>query len=148
MIRLTKIVHFETAHAIYGYNGPCKNIHGHSYELHVTVSSMEDVTDYLPAPGFIIDFKDIKKIVKSIIVDQFDHKMILSESFIAQNPGIELLENSIIWKVEPTAENMLFYIHKILIENFPAGICLVRLKLYETKDSYAEWIDSTTFTGR
>ena len=41
MIKITKIVHFEMAHAIYGYNGRCKNIHGHSYELHVTVTGRD-----------------------------------------------------------------------------------------------------------
>ena len=38
MLKLTKIFHFEMAHAIHGYAGACKHIHGHSYELHVTVT--------------------------------------------------------------------------------------------------------------
>ncbi len=38
MIRLTKIFNFEMAHALYGYDGPCKNIHGHSYQLEVTIA--------------------------------------------------------------------------------------------------------------
>jgi 6-pyruvoyltetrahydropterin/6-carboxytetrahydropterin synthase len=63
MLQLTKIFHFEMGHAIYGYTGICKNIHGHSYELHVTVSAEEEKQDYIASPGFIIDFKEIKKLL-------------------------------------------------------------------------------------
>ena len=65
MLQLTKIFQFETAHAIFGYQGGCKNIHGHSYELHVTVASPHD--DFIPAPGFILDFKKLKAIVSAAV---------------------------------------------------------------------------------
>ena len=68
MLTLTKIFHFEMAHAIYGYSGACKDIHGHSYELHVTVSSSNKGIDFLPSPGFIIDFKEIKQAVLSSVI--------------------------------------------------------------------------------
>jgi 6-pyruvoyltetrahydropterin/6-carboxytetrahydropterin synthase len=82
MIQLTKILQFEMAHAIYGYPGACKNIHGHSYELHVTVCSVESHSGYLPAPGFIIDFKEIKKLVTDLVSENFDHRVILSNNFL------------------------------------------------------------------
>lgn len=139
MLKLTKIFHFETAHAIHGYNGACKNIHGHSYELHVTVAADAEFEDYIPAPGFVIDFKEIKKIVKEGIIINLDHKLLLSKQFIAENNYISQQENLIQWEVEPTAENILLYIKKILINSLPAHVQLAYLKLYETKDSYAEW---------
>ena len=138
MLLITKIFRFETAHAIAGYEGPCKNIHGHSYELHVKVGANND-NEYLPAPGFIIDFKDLKKIVYSSVVNQLDHKLILSENFLKLHPHITEQENLVVWKIEPTAENLLLYIRKNIIELLPANIILAELKLYETKDSYAEW---------
>lgn len=61
MLMVTKIFQFEMAHAIYGYPGACKNIHGHSYELHVTVSADYKKRSYIPDTGFIIDFKELKK---------------------------------------------------------------------------------------
>lgn len=133
------------AHAIYGYNGACKNIHGHSYELHVTVSSVIDTSDYIAAPGFAIDFKDIKILVMNNIIDYFDHKMILSRDFLSENPSISLQENLLIWEVEPTAENMLIYIMQVLQKKLPCELRLDQLKLYETKESYAEWINEYTF---
>lgn len=139
MIRLTKIFHFEMAHAIHGYEGACKNIHGHSYQLHVTIASPNSYDDYIPAPGIVIDFKEIKKLVSTAIIEIFDHKMILSRDFLAQHPSFSSQENLVTWEAEPTAENMLIFIKRTLCNQLPDGINLVNLKLYETKDSYAEW---------
>jgi 6-pyruvoyltetrahydropterin/6-carboxytetrahydropterin synthase len=127
------------AHAINGYRGSCKNIHGHSYELHVTVASLEGCTDYMLTPGMVIDFKEVKKIVRREIIEALDHKIVLSHHFLIEHPALALQENLVIWESEPTVENMLIYIQRTLCDKMPAEISLVRLKLYETKDSYAEW---------
>src|SRR5688572_11092615 len=140
MMRLTKIFRFETAHAIYGYDGACKNIHGHSYELHVGVCAPGNGDDYLPATGMLFDFKEIKNIVNAFVIHPLDHKLILSSQFLKKHPGFPLAENLVIWEVEPTAENMLIYIKRILFEKFPECIRVVYLRLYETRDSYAELI--------
>ncbi len=139
MLKLTKIFHFETAHAIHGYDGACKNIHGHSYELHVTVVADTDYEDFIPAPGFIIDFKEIKKVVKEKVIQNFDHKLILSQAYIAHHQMTNKAENLIIWEAEPTAENILLHIKDSLQKALPNHIQVDHLKLYETKDSYAEW---------
>lgn len=143
MLRLTKIFSFETAHAIHGYAGPCKNIHGHSYELHVTVMSSADGEEYIEATGIAFDFKEIKQIVNAAVIPQFDHKLILSQDFLAAYPVFPLPENLLVWEVEPSAENMLIMIRKILNEKLPSSARLSHLKLFETKDSYAELVIST-----
>ncbi len=132
------------AHAILGYQGVCKNIHGHSYKLHITVSGGSTSNEYIPAPGFVLDFKELKQIAGSAIVQQFDHKLVLSRNYLAKNPDIGSQENLVIWEAEPTAENMLIYIQKVLRKKLPPAIRLVELKLYETKDSYATWINTDT----
>lgn len=139
MISLTKIFSFEMAHAIHGYNGACKNIHGHSYELHVTVASSNNITDYIPAPGFIVDFKELKLLVNNNIIKTLDHKLVLSDAYLAVNPAIKSHENLVTWQVEPTAENLLIYIMKTLQKEMPTLVKLEKLKLYETKDSFAVW---------
>jgi 6-pyruvoyltetrahydropterin/6-carboxytetrahydropterin synthase len=141
MLQITKIFYFEMAHAVHGYAGACKNIHGHSYQLHVTVTSGDNENNYLPAPGFILDFKELKKIVKEAVIENFDHKLVLSVDFLAQKPALGFLENLVTWQVEPTAENLLIYIQRSLEKNFPPGVILASLKLYETKDSFAEWVN-------
>jgi len=142
MLSLTKIFHFEMAHAICGYPGSCKNIHGHSYELQVTVTGDKENQNYIPAPGFILDFKELKQLVTSSIIKTFDHKLILSGSYLNQNPAIKSQENLIVLEAEPTAENLLIYMAKILRNVLPEEVKLVRLRLYETKDSYAEWTNN------
>lgn len=139
MLHVTKIFRFETAHAIHGYHGPCRNIHGHSYELHVTVSAAGRDTAYLDGTGFVADFKDIKKWVKELIVDRFDHRLILSGAFIEANPGVGAAENVDVWPFEPSAENILLYIKNELEAQAPAGMQLEALRLYETSTSYVEW---------
>ena len=140
MLLLTKIVQFEMAHAIEGYAGACKNIHGHSYELQVTVSSVEPMGhEFIPAAGFIFDFKELKKMVLALITETFDHKLVLSRNYLTKNPELQTQENLVAWEAEPTAENMLIYIRLSLEKNLPKDIKLAGLKLYETKDSFAEW---------
>ncbi|MBP6432815.1 MAG: 6-carboxytetrahydropterin synthase [Ferruginibacter sp.] len=130
------------AHAIYGYEGSCKNIHGHSYELHVSVSSDFRETTYIASPGFIIDFKEIKKLVQDSVIERFDHQLLLSSAYITSNPSISSLKNIVIFEAEPTAENLLIYIKNFLQKTFPDNIQLVHLKIFETKNSYAEWSEN------
>ena len=140
MLRLTKIFHFEMAHAIHGYQGACKNIHGHSYELHVTLGTVEIQKEYIPMPGFIIDFKQIKNLVNTAIIEKFDHSLILSTAYLSDHPTNNIHDNLIIWEVETSAENILLYMEDVLNSRLPSDIKLIQIKLYETKDSFAEWI--------
>ena len=129
------------AHAIHGYAGACKNIHGHSYELEVTVSGCTTKDEYILTPGFIIDFKVTDSIIRMI-----DHKLVLSQDYIAEHPSISSQENLVILGAEPTAENLLIHFQQILLQALPSGSKLVELKLYETKDSFARWMDITTLS--
>jgi len=140
MLYLTKIFHFEMAHALDGYPGPCKDIHGHSYELHVTVSGEEIKEGYFSPPGFIADFKELKQAVRDSVIKKLDHKLVLSGNYRSRHPGIAALENLLILEAEPSAENLLIYIQTLLTPGLPATVRLVELRLYETKDSYATLI--------
>jgi len=139
MLQLTKIFHFEMAHAIHGYAGACKNIHGHSYQLQVSISRKNQLDRYIPSTGFLIDFKDLKQIVKDSVIKIFDHKIVVSEAFLLNNAGLRSQENIIIWTFEPSAENILLFIRETLEKKLPGDVILTKLKLNETKDSYAEW---------
>jgi 6-pyruvoyltetrahydropterin/6-carboxytetrahydropterin synthase len=142
MLSVTKIFRFETAHAIFGYAGSCRNIHGHSYVLHVTVQQAISKDTFLLAPGFVIDFKELKAMVKEAVIDRFDHRIILSEAYLDLHPNLASLENLEVWAIEPTAENILLQVKIKLQELLPATVSLSGLKLYETADSYAEWTTS------
>ena len=93
-IRITKQFSFETGHALYGYDGKCKNVHGHSYKLSVTVIG-EPITDNSNVKfGMVIDFSDLKKIVKEEIVDLFDHATVFNQNTPHFSPLLPYLCNT------------------------------------------------------
>lgn len=126
------------AHAINGYPGECKNIHGHSYELHVTVAPVSMPQHLIPGTGLVMDFKELKAIVHECVVQPFDHHLVLSKEFI-ESHNFSNYENILGWDYEPSVENLILYIRQVLREKLPAHVRLARLRLFETRDSYAEW---------
>lgn len=144
-IRITKQFGFETGHALYGYDGKCKNVHGHSYKLWVTVIG-EPINDFNHVKnGMVIDFTDLKKIVKEEIVNPFDHATVFNEN----TPHIELANelktrghHVILVDYQPTSENMVVDFAERIIKRLPTNIRLFSLKLQETDSSYAEWFAS------
>jgi 6-pyruvoyltetrahydropterin/6-carboxytetrahydropterin synthase len=143
-IRLTKIFSFEMAHALSGYDGACSNIHGHSYELHVTVIGTPLYDNQHPKNGMVMDFKDLKKIVKQKVIDRFDHALILKDD---KRESHEELLSQYYQKVEyvayqPSCEMMLLDIAEKISQPLPPGVSLHHLKLYETRSSFAEWYAS------
>jgi len=141
-IRITKQFDFETAHALYGYDGKCKNIHGHSYHLHVTVigTPIDDLSN--TKNGMVLDFGDLKKLVKEEIVDVFDHTTILNGKSPHKELAQTLKDNAqriVLVDYQPTSENMLFDIADRIKKQLPKHVSLYSLKLFETASSYAEW---------
>lgn len=141
-IRITKQFSFETGHALYGYDGKCKNVHGHSYKLSVTVIGKPIVDRSNVKFGMVIDFTDLKKIVKEEIVDQFDHATVFNET----TPHIELAKelktrghHVILVDYQPTSENMVIDFSNKIKNLLPENIELHSLKLQETETSFAEW---------
>lgn len=141
-IRITKHFDFETAHALYGYDGKCKNIHGHSYHLHVTVIGTPIENADHPKNGMVMDFGDLKNIVKEEIVVKFDHAVVLN----ANSPHRELARTIedhshkiVLVPYQPTSEKMLFDFAERIAKRLPENVALHSLKLYETANSYAEW---------
>ena len=139
MITITKIFSFEMAHAIHNYVGACQNLHGHSYELHVTVTDSKSNDKPIEGLGIIIDFKDLKHVVNTAVIDLLDHRLVLSRDYLSSHPELNIPNNTFIWDYEPTAENILYFIKEAIKNNLPENVQLVKLKLYETKTSYAEW---------
>jgi len=143
MISVTKIFNFEMAHALYNYEGPCANIHGHSYILHVTVKSTTGGKNELTPPGFIIDFKELKEVVNTKVISLLDHKLVLSFEYMNSLESHTSFKNLFLFGTEPTAENLILFISKELIASLPPEVALHSLKLFETGNSYAEWINDT-----
>ena len=143
MIRITKIFTFETAHVLYNYDGKCKNMHGHSYKLYVTIKGkpIDDIDNV--KNGMVIDFGDIKKIVKNEVVDQWDHAVMVNGNSPHKNLGENLEKEGhkvIFCAYQPTCENMLYDIAGKIKNRLPNHVELAYLKLHETENSYGEWL--------
>jgi 6-pyruvoyltetrahydropterin/6-carboxytetrahydropterin synthase len=143
-IRLTKQFDFEMAHALYNYDGPCSNIHGHSYKLFVTIIGEPNNDEASPKYGMVMDFGLLKQIVKSNIVNKFDHSLILykNENTEFLNKENKLFEKIHIFDFQPTAENLIIHFAEIIKPLLPENIKLFSIKLHETETSYAEWYEN------
>ncbi|MDE1205546.1 6-pyruvoyl trahydropterin synthase family protein [Tenacibaculum larymnensis] len=144
-IRITKQFTFETGHALYGYDGKCKNVHGHSYKLSVTVIGSPITDTNNVKYGMVIDFGDLKKIVKEDIVDVFDHATVFNKN----TPHVELAQelknrghHVILVDYQPTSEMMVIDFAKKIQDRLPENIKLHAIKLQETDTSFAEWYAS------
>ena len=115
MITITKIFEFAAAHQLPHHKGLCKNIHGHTYILHVEVGGT--IYSAGSSEGMIMDFGDLKRIVNEEIINKLDHSYLN-----------DLFEN-------PTAEMMVDWMSRVLKNKLE----LYRLRLYETPTSFAEW---------
>lgn len=144
-IRITKLFTFETGHALYGYDGKCKNVHGHSYKLSVTVIGKPITAKNEVKLGMVIDFGDLKKIVKEEVVDSFDHATVFNKNTPHVDLAKELMDRGhsvILVDYQPTSENMVIDFAKKIKNRLPENIQLHSLKLSETESSFAEWYAS------
>ncbi len=140
-IRITKAFRFEMAHALKGYDGLCRNIHGHTYELRVTIVGEPIADETSPKLGMVMDFGDLKKIVKEEIVDKYDHSLVLFDKMPA-TLITELkhnFERVILKDYNPTSELMLLDFVEIIRARLPEGVSLKHVYFRETTSSFAEW---------
>lgn len=142
VIRLTREFSFDMAHALEGYDGLCRHIHGHSYRLFVTVAGTPCQDQDSPKYGMVMDFTDLKAIVNRLIIDRFDHALMIRDT----EQDRQLFEKmQAKWEkvyrtdYQPTCENLILKFAEWIAPELPAGVELVELKLYETSKSHATW---------
>lgn len=138
-IRITKEFHFEMSHCLNNYDGLCKNIHGHSYKLFITLlgTPNTDVND--SGYGMVMDFTKLKKIVTEQILDDFDHSIVIEK----HSPYVEAIKNidtrKNIVDFQPTCENLVIYFKERIEKCLPKNVSLYKVVLFETMTSQAEW---------
>ena len=144
IIRVTKEFPFEMAHVLWNYDGPCRNVHGHSYRLFVTIAGTPIDNPENPKNGMVIDFSDLKSIVKKEIVSVFDHAVVVSSRYEKEKRDMftKLFGNTVLVDYQPTCENLVADFAEKISSHLPEGIALHSLKLYETATSFAEWFAS------
>ena len=142
MIHLTKEFSFESAHALWGYDGKCREIHGHSYRFFVTIKGEPITDEQSPKLGMVMDFGELKAIVAREITDRLDHSFVMRRTEQAEALAAAMgsqFTNVVLVDYQPTCENMLIDFAARLKAALPEGVTLHSLRLHETATSYAEW---------
>lgn len=123
MVTITKKFDFCYGHFLPNYQGKCATQHGHNSTLEIEIDSHHNVNTYA---GMVMDFGDLKSIVKDLVIDKLDHKN------LNDFPEFAL--------TAPTAENIVSWVVQTLTSpESPLKFCLVRVRVYETANSYSEW---------
>jgi 6-pyruvoyltetrahydropterin/6-carboxytetrahydropterin synthase len=146
-VYVTKEVTFDTAHQLLNHLGLCKNIHGHTYKVQVTVTApVTQQGSKNPSEGMIVDFKELKQLIKDVIVNNYDHTYVAAGDEPILDKIKELGLKLHIIGVRPTAENMAVVMFDELQQaiqdnyfSFP-NIELEKIRVYETPTSWADYM--------
>jgi 6-pyruvoyltetrahydropterin/6-carboxytetrahydropterin synthase len=140
-IRLTKIFNFEMAHALPGYDGACRHIHGHSFRLEVCIIGEPLQEPGHPKNGMVMDFKLLKALVNEAFIKTYDHALVLPE--LTAPEVVDAIQrhfgNVLTLPFQPTCENMIVRCVEALRSKMPPGVQLWSVLLSETATSFAEW---------
>lgn len=129
---------FDSAHFLYGYEGKCRNIHGHRWTIEAEVYS-ETIQQEGPFRGMIVDFGDLKRDLKET-ADYFDHALIIERGSLKDTTLKALLDENfrvIEMDFRPTAENLARYVYDKISEKGYRVRCAV---VYETPDNCAAYV--------
>ena len=144
MLTATKEFTFDCAHRLMGHNGLCRNVHGHTYRLQVTIRYLNEKEDQTlrggSSDGMVMDFKFLKGIVTQHIISEYDHAYVCET--VEEDVVAALLNEMRMRVVEmgrrPTAENMALHFAEILRGELPLFTHLVSVRVWETPTSFAE----------
>jgi len=117
MYQLTVKKRFAAAHRLIGYHGQCAQLHGHTWQVEITVSG-----DRLDEKGMLLDFKELKNLVHQVIED-LDHRF--------------LNDLSVFEHLNPTAENLARYIYDRLRPLLAPELKLSTVRVWESPDACA-----------
>lgn len=137
-MKISKIFTFDASHMLDGHDGKCQNLHGHTYQLEVTVASIL-ISEGAKA-GMVMDFADLKTWVKQTILEPFDHAFLYHGNNERESQIAALLEG---WQMKTLRLNQRTTAEHLAIEMYhrlqAVGVPVCRIKLWETPTSYAEY---------
>jgi 6-pyruvoyltetrahydropterin/6-carboxytetrahydropterin synthase len=133
MYSVTKRIDFCYGHRLLDYDGVCAHPHGHNAVAEIEVQRAE-----LDERNMVVDFTDIKNVVKEWVDRQLDHKMILRHDDPLVNPLQTLGEPIYILDSNPTVERIARLIFDVSREH---GLDVARVTVWETPSSWS------TYTG-
>ena len=143
-MEITTRMEFDAGHRIPGHKSTCMNLHGHRYALEVTIKGEIIEQEQASEFGMVMDFKDAKELIKSTIVDRWDHAFIVYEKDQEVVDFLNTLKDhkTVSLPKVPTAENMALVAFESLKnafkKKFNKSITPVKVRLYETPNNWAD----------
>lgn len=134
-MKITKVLTFDAGHRLSDYEGKCKNLHGHTYTIEITIEGE------LNELGMVMDFSDLKELYKNIVESKFDHKTLIFKDDPLNKTLARAVPNEwlVLLDYNPTVENIAHDIFNMLNSEFnQKSIKLSKIKLWETPNSFAE----------
>lgn len=143
-MRITRRLEFDAGHRIPDHASQCRHLHGHRYALEITLSGEVIKADGLPINGMIMDFADVKRIAKELVVDRWDHAFLVYRGdtrvldFLTSMPE----HKTVVLDLVPTAENLAAEAFRLLDpayrDTYGNHLRLERVRLYETPNCWAD----------
>ncbi|RMD74012.1 MAG: 6-carboxytetrahydropterin synthase [Lentisphaerae bacterium] len=143
MVEITRIIEWDMGHRVPNHFSKCRNPHGHRYRMEVTVRGRLDRREGASTQGMVWDFGLLKKIMMERVHDILDHGFMVWEKDellcdFFQGPAAEF--RHLIVPFVPTAENIAFWAYHQIAPHLPQEIVLVRVRIFETPNSWADYI--------
>ena len=133
MTTVTKTVKFDAAHVLTDHQGLCRNLHGHTYRVDVSVATESD-------GDMVIDFKELKGVLAEVILDRFDHSFIYNTGSVGESEIAAVVEKhgmrTVAIPFRSTVENLAKMFYNELKDRF---VGLSSVKVWETSDNCAEY---------
>ncbi len=129
MYKIIRDLHFCYGHRLLNYNGPCKNLHGHNGKIEIQLAG-----EKLDALGLLYDFSEVKRIVKSWIDENLDHKLLLHRADPLAQTLIDAGEDIYLMDENPSAEAIAKLIYEFCAAH---GLPIEQVCLWETESARA-----------
>ena len=133
MTTVTKTVKFDAAHVLTDHQGLCRNLHGHTYRVDVSVSTETD-------GDMVIDFKELKGVLTEVILGRFDHSFIYNPGSAGESEIAAVVEKhgmrTVAIPFRSTVENLARMFYNELKARVPG---LSAVKVWDTADNCAEY---------
>lgn len=141
---ITRRLEFDAGHRIPDHRSLCRHLHGHRYAIEVTVSGDITRMDGDPRNGMVVDFSEIKSLIKELVVDRWDHAFLAYQGDSAIIAFLNTLPDhrTVVLDVVPTAENLAQKAFDLLAAPISAlankALQLENVRIYETPNCWAD----------
>lgn len=141
---ITRRLEFDAGHRISTHNSQCRHLHGHRYVIEITLSGNIITDEGVAEQGMVMDFSEVKRIAKTVLVDEWDHAFLVYSGDTLVFNFLQSLENhkTVVFDSQPTAENLALVAFRILdkayLDNYGNQLRLARVRIFETPNCWAD----------